>query len=72
MSNTFLSRNLVTNDQILQYKINKSCFFTDTFFVRKESNSNQVFICIQVFVSDKGCVKVYAMKSSIGFMEDLK
>ena len=59
--NTSLARNLGTNDRMLRYRRIKSHFFTDTFFVNKEVNSTRGHTCMQIFVSDKGFVKVYPM-----------
>ena len=58
-----LSRRAGTNDRMLRYKRLNSMFFTDTFFVTKEAKSVRGFGMMQIFVSDKGFVKVYGMKS---------
>eukprot|EP00956_Cyclotella_meneghiniana_P022884 scaffold43789_cov35-Cyclotella_meneghiniana.AAC.2 len=50
-----------TNDRMLRYRRLKSCFFMDTFFASVKSARG--FTCMQIFVSDKGYVKVYGMKS---------
>ena len=57
---------------MLRYKIINSCFFTETLFVKKDAKIPSGLLCIQVFVSDKGYVKVYPMKSWSGFMAALK
>ena len=61
--NTSLAGNLGTNDWMLRYRRVKSHFFTDTFFVTVKSRSTMGFSCMQIFVSDKGFVKVYPMRS---------
>ena len=58
----FLSRNYTTNDRMLRYKRLQSVFFTDTIFASKHK-STRGNKCYQVFVSDKGYVAVYPMKS---------
>eukprot|EP00956_Cyclotella_meneghiniana_P034439 scaffold104886_cov86-Cyclotella_meneghiniana.AAC.1 len=50
-----------TNDRMLRYRRLKSYFFMDTFFASVKSARG--FTCMQIFVSDKGYVKVYGMKS---------
>ena len=60
--NTSLAINLGTNECMLRYRWIKSHFFTDTFFVTKEAKSTQGHTCMQIFVSDKGFLKVYPMK----------
>ena len=57
---------------MLQYKIFKSCFFTDTFFVANKAKITRGFLCIKAFVSYKGYVKIYPMKWPSGFMASLK
>ncbi len=46
-------------------------FFTDTFFVTKKSKSSCGFTCMQLFISNKGSVIVYPMKSASEFPEAL-
>ena len=58
-----LSRNLGTNDRMLRYRRIKSWFFTDTFFVTATAKSTRGYTMMQLFVSDKGYVKVYPMTS---------
>ena len=53
---------MVTNEQILRYKTIESQLFTEKLFVTKEANSTRGLLCLQVFVSEKGYVKVYLMK----------
>ena len=55
-----LSHALSSNDRMLRYKRINSFFFADTFFGKK---SDRGYIYMQLFVSDKGFVKVYGMKS---------
>ena len=57
---------------MLRYRIIKSCFFTDTFFVTKKAVSSEGFICMQIFVSDKGYVFIAVMKRFIEFPKALK
>ena len=61
-----LSRNLSTNDRMLRYRRLQSVFFTDTLFALKHK-STRGNVCCQVFVSDKGYVAVYPMKSQKEF-----
>ena len=56
-----LSRHFGTDDRMLMYPRIASEFYTDTFFVTGKSRSTQGYNCMQIFVSDKGYVKVYPM-----------
>ena len=60
---TALGREFGTNDRMLRYKRITSWFFTDTFFVTDAARSTRGNKMFQLFVSDKGYVKVYCMKS---------
>ena len=60
--NETLSRHFGTNDRMLRYKRIKSEFYTDTFFVTGKARSIRGYTCMQIFVSDKGFVKVYPMR----------
>ena len=68
-SKSNLSRDLSTNDRMLRYKRINSFLFTDTFFGKK---SIRGYTCMQLFVSDKGFVKVYGMKIKGQFTLALK
>ena len=70
--NTSSARNLGTNDQMLRYRRIKSQFFTNTFFVTGKARSTRGFSCMQIFVSDKGFVKVYPMRSEKEFPSALR
>ena len=48
-ANSKLSRNFGTNDCMLRYRIIKSYFFTDTFFVTNKSSSSKGYTCMQIF-----------------------
>ena len=61
--NDTLSRHFGTNDRMLRYRRIKSEFYTDTFFVTGKAKSTRGYTCMQIFVSDKGFVKVYPMRS---------
>ena len=61
--NTSLARNLGTNDRMMRYRRIKCHVFTDTFFVTAKARSTQGYTHMQIFVSDKGFVKVYPMES---------
>ena len=50
-----------TNDHMLRYKRLDSLFYTDTLYGKKFV-SKRVFSMMQIFVGDKGFVKVYGMK----------
>ena len=58
-----LSRAFGTNDRMLRYRRLNSVFFMDTFFVTGKARSVRGYTMIQLFVSDKGFLKVYGMKS---------
>ena len=60
--NASLSRRYGTNDRMLRYKRISSLFYTDTFFSKKVI-SKRGFSMMQLFVSDKGFVKVYDVES---------
>ena len=70
--NSSLSRNLGTNDRMLRYKRIKSWFYTDTFFVTKAAKSTRNFRAMQLYVSDKGFLKVYPMESERDFPKTLR
>ena len=57
---------------MLRYRIIKSYFFTDTFFVTKKAYISIGYTCMQIFVSDKGYVFIAAMKSVSEFPKALK
>ena len=67
-----LSRRFSTNDRMLRYRRINSLFFTDTFFAAGSAKSLRGFTCMQLFVSDKGFMKVYGMTSPKQFMDALK
>ena len=47
-------------------------FFIDTFFVTKKAESTRGYTMMQIFVSDKGFVKVYGMKSLTEIPDTIK
>ena len=51
---------------------NQVLFFTDTFFVTNKAASSRGYTFMQIFVSDKGCVFIAAMKSVNEFTKSLK
>lgn len=67
-----LSRRAVNSDRRTRYRRIRSNFFTDTFFVDKKATTKDGFNCMQLFVSDKGFVAVYPMKSKSDFPKALK
>ena len=67
-----LSRRYSTNDRAIRYKRIRSVFYTDTFFVTKSGKSKRGNTCAQMFVSDKGFVMIYPMKSKGEFKDALK
>ena len=69
---TSLDRNLGTNDRMLIYRRIESHFFTDTFFFTGKSKSSMGYSCMQIFVYDKGLVKVYLMTSASEFTSVLR
>ena len=66
-----LSKQFSTNDRMLRYRRIQSQFFTDTFFVTKQGKSIRGYTCGQVFVSDKGYLAIYLMKSKSEFYDAL-
>ena len=66
-SDNILSRQISTNDRMLRYKRINSAFFSDTMFASPKAKSLRQNTCCQVFVSDKGYVAVYPMKSQSEF-----
>ena len=70
-ADTYLSRRFGKNDQSIRYKRISSLLYTDTFFI-KQVISKIGFSVMQLFVSDKGFVKVYGMKSEKEFINALK
>ena len=71
-ADTSLSRRVGTNDRMLRYRRLDSIFFMDTFFVTKKARSTRGYTMMQIFVSDKGFVKVYGMKSLTEIPECIK
>jgi hypothetical protein len=71
-ADTSLSRRAGTNDRMLCYKRIQSMFFMDTFFVTKRAKSVRGFTMMQIFVSDKGFVKVYGMTSQTDIPKAMK
>ena len=67
-----LSRRFGTNDRMLRYRRINSLFYSDTFHTKPELVSARGFTCMQLFVSDKGYMKVYGMKSPKEFPQALK
>mmetsp|Transcript_12713 Transcript_12713/g.18113 ORF Transcript_12713/g.18113 Transcript_12713/m.18113 type:complete len:240 (+) Transcript_12713:2517-3236(+) len=67
-----LSRCFPTNDRMLRYQRINSYFFTDTFFATKITKTLQGFTCSQLFVSDKGLLAIYHMKTKVDFPKALK
>ena len=58
-----LSRNFSNNDRALRYKYLKEHFFTDTMFAAKKIGpSLRGNTCMQIFVTDKGYLKVIPMQ----------
>ena len=70
-ADNIMSRQFSTNDRMLQYRRIQSVFFTDTMFATPKAKSTQGYTCCQVFVSDKGFVAVYPMKSQAEFQTAL-
>ena len=66
-----LARRFGTNDRMLRYRRINSLFYTDTFYSKKVI-SKRGYSMMQLFVSDKGFVKVYGMKSEREFPDALK
>ena len=56
---------------MLRYRRIQSYFFTDTMFVTKPAKSTRGNICMQLFVSDKGFIAVYPMKTKSDFLDSL-
>jgi len=66
-----LSRHFSTNDRMLCYRRINSQFFTDTFFVTAKGRSSRGHICMQIYVSDRGYVALYPMRSKGEFIDTL-
>ena len=66
-----LSRQFSSNDRMLRYRRLNSAFFSDTMFANPNAKSSRGNSCCQVFVSDKGFVAVYPMKSQEEFQTAL-
>ena len=66
-----LSRNFSTNDRMLRYRRIQCAFYTDTMHANPRAVSLRQNKCCQVFVSDKGFVAVYPMKSQSEFQTAL-
>jgi hypothetical protein len=71
-ADTALLRWAGTNDRMLCYKRIQSMIFMDTFFVTKRAKSVRGFTMMQIFVSDKGFVKVYVMTSQTEIPKAMK
>ena len=66
-----MSRQFSTYDCILWYGRITSTFFADTMFAQPGVKSTRGNSCCQVFVSDKGFVALYPMKSQTEFQDAL-
>jgi len=61
--NPALTRNYTTNDWMLRYPWIKELFFMDTFFATQDGGKLSCgHMCCQLFVTDKGYVRVVPMK----------
>lgn len=59
-----LTRNFSNNDRALRYRYIKDHFFTDTMFsTKKVGPSRRGNTCMQIFVTDKGYLKVIPMQT---------
>ena len=70
-ADNIMSRQFSTNDRMLRYRRIQSAFFSDTMFATPKAQSTRGNSCCQVFVSDKGFVAVYPMKSQEEFQTAL-
>ena len=70
-ADTSLSCRFGTNNRSLWYKRISSLFYNDIFF-SKQVISKREFSMMQLFVSNKGFVKVYGMKSEKEYINALK
>ena len=57
---------------MLRYRRLNYHFFTDTFFVTKKARSTRGYTCMQIFVSNKGFVKLYPMKNQRDYPQALR
>ena len=64
-----LSRKFGANYCMLRYKIINTYFLYDTFWVTKISKIIRGFTCMQLFVYEKGFVKVYGMRFKKYFLQ---
>ena len=68
-----LSRNYSTGDRMLRYRRISEFFFMDTFFATKTAKkSSRGYMCMQLFVTDKGFVYVIPMKSKVEVPQAVK
>lgn len=67
-----LSRRFSSNDRMLRYRRIDSHFYTDTFFVTAKGKSTRGNTCAQLFVSDKGYIALYLMKSKGQYLQALQ
>ena len=58
-----LDRNFSNNDRALRYRTIADHFFTDTMFANKKATSTRGNTCMQIFVTDKGYLKVIPMEA---------
>ena len=58
-----LSHKFGINDCMFRYKIINTYLLSDTFCVTNIEKKISAFTCMQLFVSDKGFVRVYEMRS---------
>ena len=70
-SDNIMSRQFSTNDRMLRYRRITSTFYTDTMFAQPGAKSTRGNSCCQVFVSDKGFVALYPMRSQTQFQDAL-
>ena len=70
-ADNIMSRQFSTNDRMLRYRRIQSAFFSDTMFATPKAKSTRGNSCCQVFVSDKGFVAVYPMKTQEEFQTAL-
>ena len=70
-ADNIMSPQFSTNDRMLRYHRIQSVFFSDTMFATLKAQSTCGNSCCQVFVSDKGFVAVYPMKSQEEFQTAL-
>ena len=71
-ADNFISYQLLTNDCMLRYRYINRQLFTDDFFAKTKGRFIRENNCAQIFLSNKGFVAIYLMRSTGDFQYDLQ